>query len=118
MLVVTILLILTKLLDVLSTLKRIRHYSNETNPFARKMMLHWGPRATVWIVFAIALLIICVAGGMAFLLRPVFQIIYLFFGSAISGVQFAVAAANWTGRDNFVTSQVRKVYGMLHRLMP
>ncbi len=113
---VIFLLILTKLLDVLSTLRRIRYASNETNPFARKLMYRWGPKATVWFVFVLAVIIIGVAGYLAYLMGPIFQIAFILVGIFISLVQFAVAAANWSGKDNLITRQVRKVYGMIQQL--
>ena len=113
---VIFLLILTKLLDVLSTLRRIRFASNETNPFARKLMYQWGPQTTVWIVFGIALVIIGVAGFLAYLMGPVFQIAFIVLGFFISVVQFAVAAANRSDKDNLITRQVRKFYGIIQQL--
>lgn len=113
---VIFLLILTKLLDVLSTLRRIRYVSNETNPFARKLMYHLGPKVTVWIVFIIVVITIGVVGYLVYSMGPVFQAAFILFGIVISVMQFAVAAANWSGKDNLITRQVRKFYGIIQQL--
>jgi hypothetical protein len=80
-------------------------------------MYRWGPKITVWIVFIVALVIIGVAGGVAFTMGPVFQAIFIVFGTFVSVVQFAVARANWTGRDNLITRLIRKRYFSIQKLI-
>ena len=57
------LLIITKLMDVLSTIIRIKHPQIETNPLARKLMTKIGIKMTAWIVFSIVVIIVLVLGG-------------------------------------------------------
>ena len=109
------LLIATKLLDVLSTLVKIRHVNSETNPFARGLMQRLGTQRTVWLVFILAAAIISVAGFAALRGGPLMQIVFILFGSAIAVVQAAVAHANWTDADNRITHQVRHLYALLGR---
>jgi len=48
----------------------------------------------------------------------VFQVVFIVFSLFVSVVQFSVAAANWTGRDNVVTRQVRKVHWKMRNILP
>lgn len=105
----------TKLLDVLSTLAMIRNTDNETNPFARGLMKHLGPGKTVWLVFILALAIISIAGFAALRGGLIMQIAFIAVGLAVSVIQGAVAFANWTGAENFITRQVRAFYSTLGR---
>ncbi len=105
----------TKLLDVLSTLARIRNTDAETNPFARGLMKRLGAGKTVWLVFILALGIISVAGFAALRGGLIMQIAFIALGLAVSVIQGAVAFANWSGADNFITRQVRVFYATLGR---
>lgn len=116
--VVIALLVLTKLADVISTLKHIRQAGHESNPLARKMMLRLGTRQAIWLIFLVALVIIAIAGIAALSFGVVFQVAFILLGLFVAVVQFAVAAANWTGRDNPVTRQVRKVHWKLRKILP
>jgi len=116
--IVILLLIVTKLLDVVSTLRSIRNASNESNPFAQKMMLRMGTKPAIWVVFLLALVIIAVTGITALRMGVVFQVVFIVFSLFVSVVQFSVAAANWTGRDNVVTRQVRKVHWKMRNILP
>lgn len=113
------LLIITKLMDVLSTIIRIEHPQIETNPLARKMMTKIGIKTTAWIVFGIVVLVVLLMGRIALEGEDFFQIFFLVFGLVLSGIQFAVAHNNWTRRTNFITRLVlmyhRKIYSMFRR---
>ena len=109
------LLIVTKLLDALSTLARIRHVNAETNPFARGLMHRLGTQRTVWLVFILAAAIISVAGFAALRGGPLMQVAFSIAGFAAAVVQAAVAHANWTGSDNHITLKVRALYALLGR---
>lgn len=116
--VVIFLLIVTKLCDVLSTLREIHHASNESNPFAQKIMRRMGTKQAVWLVFLLAILIIAITGITALTMGVVFQVVFTVFGLFVSIVQLAVAIANWTGRDNMVSTQVRKVHWKVRMILP
>lgn len=100
------LLIITKLMDVLSTMIRIKHPQIETNPLARRMMNKIGIKTTAWIVFAIVGIIVLIMGGIALTSEKSYQIFFLAFGLVVSIIQFAVAHNNWTRRPNFITRLV------------
>lgn len=116
--VVMILIILTKLMDVLSTIIRIQHPQIETNPFAQKMMYKIGIKTTAWIVFGIVLVIVIVLGANAFRSDIGYQIFFLTFGVVLSVIQFAVAHHNWSRRPNFITRQVMAYHLKIKGLFP
>ena len=106
------LLALTKFCDVVSTSRRIRGLGEETNPFARGLMRRVGVQRAIWIVFALALAIIGAATWWVLGSRDAWWLKagYILAGLAISGVQWAVAHCNWTGRENAVTRRLRTVH--------
>ena len=109
------LLILTKLFDVASTLQGLEHPDEETNPIARRTMFHFGPKNAVLIVFALALIIITLAGWGAINGGNIMQALFTVAGTAISIVQGSVAHCNWTGKDNFITMRIRTLHSFLSR---
>jgi predicted phage tail protein len=109
------LLIFTKLLDVLTTLGRIRQADTETNPFARGLMQRLGTHRTVWLVFILAGAIIAVAGFAALRGGALMRIVFIIAGFLMAIIQAAVAHANWTGTDNLITRKVRALYALLSR---
>jgi len=116
--IVVALLVLTKLCDVASTLKRLGHPHAETNPIARPAMLRLGTTKTVWIVFALALVIIGLAGWAALNGCTIMQALFIFVGIAISIVQGSAAHCNWTRRDNAITRRVRILHSLMSRIIP
>ncbi len=109
------LLALTKLLDVLSTLRCITHSGIETNPLARSVMQKIGVKTASWLVFAIAIAIIA-CSGLAALYGPFFyQVLFILLGIPISVIQAAVALNNHTGRTNLITSQIFRLHQALQR---
>lgn len=116
-LIVMSLLILTKLADVVSTLQKIGHYSQEANPLTRKLMEKFGSKGAIWMVFGVSLGII--AGTTYFALQGLyfFRYVYVVYGVLVSLVQAAAAVANWTGRPNAVTRAVMRVYAGFRRFV-
>jgi hypothetical protein len=111
------LLVGTKLLDVITTLRRINHPGAETNPIARGMMLQFGTTNTVWVIFVIAVTIIGIAGLTAVRSGVFTQIVFVMTGITISIIQSAVAHCNWYGVDNFITKQIRRINIWIQRLL-
>lgn len=111
-----ILVVLTKLFDVLSTLKRIRHYSGETNPFVNRMMRVFGIRVTVWFVFGLVVAIMIYTIWASFDTTLRFQIIYLVFCIFITVIQGAVAHSNWYGKLNPITNGVINIHQQINKL--
>jgi len=115
---VIVLLVITKLCDVTSTLQKIAHPHGETNPIARQMMIRVGTTKAAWIVFALALIIIGLAGEAALKGGRIMQVPFIFAGIAISIIQGAVARCNWTGKDNGITRLVRLLHSSLIKTIP
>jgi len=111
-----VLLIVTKLMDVISTMTVVRKSHQETNPIARGLMGLMGVRKSAWMVFGFALLIITATGWMALSSTLVLQVAFVVVGIFISVVQAGVAACNWTGRDNAVSRNVRGFHGAIGSL--
>ncbi len=110
---VTVLLIASKLCDVLSTRKNIRIHADETNSFVRRIMARYGTDKAVWLVFSIAVVIIGLACYQASRGGIVFQVLFIVVGTAISVVQGAVAHDNWTGQGNGISHRVRRLHSVL-----
>jgi hypothetical protein len=111
-----IFVVLTKLFDVLSTLKRIRHFSGETNPFVNRMMRIFGIRLTVWFVFGLVVAIMIYSLWVTFDTSLDFQIIYLVLCIFITVIQGAVAYSNWYGKLNPITNGVITIHQQINKL--
>jgi hypothetical protein len=126
--VVSFALVATKLLDCWSTADHLENPSEETNPLARRAMVRFGPRFTIWGIFSLVVVIVVVVGGSAYgtatdLLaethpHPVKLLAvwgYVVLGLFISTVQAAVAQTNRSGLLNPVSLLVLHVTGWLTR---
>lgn len=114
---VIVLLIVTKLFDAYSTLKRIKTIRSETNPMARRMMARTGTRQAVWLIFFFSLIIIILAGATALTGNFTLQWFFIILGILLSIIQAAVAQSNWMGKDNIITAQIRRLYTGFQRLL-
>lgn len=107
-----VLLLATKWLDCRTTARRIRRPEDELNPWVRRWMARREIRPAIWGVFALAAAIIGISGvgavgsGSAWACAT-----YAALGLPIAVIQGAVARANATGRPNFVTHAVARLYG-------
>jgi putative effector of murein hydrolase len=110
---VIVLLVVTKLCDVLSTLKRIIHPKGETNPIARQMMIRVGTTKAIWLVFVLALIIIGIAGAVAISGSDMMKALFIVVGVAISIVQGTVIHCNWSGHENVITRRARVLHAGL-----
>ncbi|TRO66943.1 hypothetical protein [Christiangramia sabulilitoris] len=105
------LLTLSKFLDCYSTQLRIRNLNDETNSIGRTFM-SLGIKNGIWIIFLISLLIIL---GSVFLISEyystlLYQCLFIITGILVSVVQFAVAHANYYGRENKITRLIRRIH--------
>jgi len=105
----TICLTLTKLADVLSTLKHIRGAQHESNRLARQIMQRIGIAPTVWLIFGIALGIIMLSTFMALQSHWLVQLAFVLVGLFVSLVQGAVAHYNMTQRENQIIRLIRRM---------
>lgn len=105
------LVVATKALDCLSTLRAIRSPTCETNPIARALMRRLGIGPSVALVFVLASFWTAALAALA--LRSGSQGIQAIVASnclLVALVQGAVAHTNWTGQWNVVTRVVLRVH--------
>lgn len=110
--IVSVLLIVSKLLDCISTSVRIYEYREERNPLARYFMKWMGIQAVIWGIFGLTVIVV---GGWLYLLHYwltgfYWKLFYCIVGAFVSLVQFAVAHTNTTGRRNPVTRLLGRIW--------
>jgi len=103
----SLVLVLTKLLDAVTTYIRIKTVTQETNPLARGLMSRLGAGTTILLTTMLAIGIIGLSTGIAYRGGFWTQILFFIAGVLISIIQAAVAHSNWYGVDNFITRQLR-----------
>lgn len=108
------LLVLTKLLDVLSTLRAI-DAEQETNPMAARLMRMFGVKVAVWFVFVVACAVVAASAALALFGPPWLAWAFVAFGLLVAIVQACVARANVSGRHNVVTAVVAAWHRWLAR---
>ncbi len=93
------LLLLTKVADCLSTLRRIRDPGQETNPTARRLMARWGIGPTV-LAYGLLATVISVMSALPCLWDDSgwYTAGFTLLGLAVAAVQADVAWSNWRGR--------------------
>ena len=115
--IVILLLVISKLLDVLTTLAKIRSVNVESNPIARGLMQKMGIRNSVWLIFLVSLIIILIAGAAALSLGSLYQIFFVLSGFFVSIIQFAVAHSNWSGKGNLITRYLLRFHNFVNQIM-
>jgi len=116
-LIVINLLVISKLVDVLSTLARIRSVNVESNPLARGLMKKMGIKKSVWLIFLISLTIILITGSAALSHGIPFQVFFVLLGLFVSVVQFSVAHSNWSGKGNLITRYLMRFHDFITQIM-
>ncbi len=104
-------MVISKLLDCLSTHNRIREVNDEMNFFGRIIMDGLTLRKGIWAVFFLSLIIIASSTWIlyAYYPTPFYKGIFVVVAFFISIVQLAVAHSNYTGRPNFIIRQLRRL---------
>jgi 4-hydroxybenzoate polyprenyltransferase len=108
----SILILLSKYLDCHTTTVGIQHAEQELNPIARRLMLRFGIKTTIWAVFGLAVIFTAIS---LYLLLVYYnttwaKLLYCVMGLFVAYSQFAVAHSNKTGRLNLFTKFLSKVY--------
>lgn len=107
-------LILTKVADIVTTLRGIRRSGGsvqwEQNPLARKAMLRWGPLSGIAAVMVLWSLIIFACYAPAFFAPAWYQIATAVGGFAIAWCQWDVARMNATGRHSWFSRLASRSY--------
>lgn len=105
------LLIITKLADVLTTLRFIRRggISLERNRMVNKLMLKYGFQKTIWAIFAVVVLFVGIAIIEVYLNNTYWtKLVFIIIGIFVSIVQLSVAYYNLTGKFNCVVKIVSR----------
>lgn len=104
--------VISKYLDVWSTLQKLESPRDEKNPLAAYLMKKWGIRWTVWSVFAFTLIIVAYALLYTLVIEATPQVKWTFIiiATLISIVQASVVASNLSGRLNPITRLLMKIY--------
>lgn len=106
--------VISKYLDVWSTLQKLESPRDEKNPLAAYLMKRWGIKWTVWSVFVFTLIIVAYALLYTLVIEDTPQVKWTFvvIATLISIVQTGVVASNLSGRLNPVTQWLMKIYKM------
>ena len=106
------LIIITKFADCYTTAKHIGSNPGfESNQLARFLMNRFGIQNTIWIIFFVTVVIVVVS--FIYVLEYdslVYNIIFIVFAVIISVIQLFVAINNHTGKQNFLTKLIHRIY--------
>ena len=108
-------IIITKYFDCITTQKKIRGIGMEMNPIARVMMQRIGIKGTIWLIFAISIIvtILCQVWIQIQTESILWDYCYIVTGTFTAIVQGATALNNQQGGPNFVT---KRLFYLLRRV--
>lgn len=106
--------VISKYLDVWSTLRKLESPRDEKNPLAAYLMKKWGIKWTVWGIFALVIVIVAYALLYTLVIEdtPQVKCAFIIVATLISIVQASVVASNLSGRLNPVTRWLMTIYKM------
>jgi len=106
--------VISKYLDVWSTLRKLESPRDEKNPLAAYLMKKWGIKWTVWGIFALVIVIVAYALLYTLVIEdtPQVKCAFIIIATLIAIVQASVVASNLSGRLNPVTQWLMKIYKM------
>ena len=104
-------IIITKFFDCITTQRKIRGIGREMNPIARVMMQRIGIKGTIWLIFAVTIIvtILCQVWIQIQTESILWDYGYILTGSITATVQAATALNNHQGKANMITKQLFKV---------
>lgn len=105
-------IIITKFFDCITTQRKIRGISMEMNPIARVMMHRIGIKGTIWLIFAVTIIItiLCQVWIQIKTQSILWDYCYILIGTFTATVQGATALNNHFGRPNLIT---KNMFGFL-----
>ena len=108
-------IIITKYFDCITAQKKIRGIGMEMNPIARVMMQRIGIKGTIWLIFAISIIvtILCQVWIQIQTESILWDYCYILTGTFTAIVQGATALNNHQGSPNFVT---KRLFYLLRRV--
>ena len=109
--IVSAAIIITKLFDCITTQRKIRGISMEMNPIARVMMQRIGIKGTIWLIFAITIVItsLCQVWIQIKTQSILWDFCFILLGTFTAIVQGATTLNNHQGKANMITKQLFRV---------
>ena len=109
--IVSAAIIITKFFDCITTQRKIRGIGMEMNPIARVMMQRIGIKGTIWLIFAvtIVIMVLCQVWIQLKTESIFWDYCYILMGTFTAIVQGATASNNHFGRPNMITKQLFRV---------
>ena len=113
--IVSAAIIITKYFDCITTQRKIRGIGMEMNPIARVMMQRIGIKGTIWLIFAVTIIItiLCQVWIQLTTESILLDYCYILMGTFTVTVQGATALNNHQGSPNFVT---KRLFYLLRRV--
>ena len=109
--IVSAAIVITKYFDCITTQRKIRSIGMEMNPIARVMMQRIGIKATIWLIFAVTIVItiFCQVWIQLTTESILWDHCYILMGIFTAIVQGATALNNYFGRANMITKKLFRV---------
>ena len=114
--IVSAAIIITKFFDCITTKRKIRDLGMEMNPIARVMMQRIGIKGTIWLFFAVTIVItiLCQVWIQLTTESILWDYYYMLMGTFTAIVQGATALNNHFGRPNLITKNMFKFLRLTH----
>ena len=114
--IVSAAIVITKYFDCITTQRKIRGIGMEMNPIARVMMQRIGIKATIWLIFAVTIVItiLCQVWIQLTTESILWDYYYMLMGTFTAIVQGATALNNHFGRPNLITKNMFKFLRLTH----
>ena len=109
--IVSAAIIITKFFDCITTQRKIRGIGMEMNPIARVMMNRIGIKGTIWLIFAVTIVItiLCQVWIQLRTKSTLWHYCYILTGTVTAIVQGATALNNYYVRANKISKQLFRV---------
>lgn len=111
----SIAIILSKFLDVLSTLQNKDRSTLERNPIVNRLARWITFDYILWIVFIIVIIIVVIYHSIVVNLSSPWQLGYIIIGITITIIHCAVAHQNYTGKHNIIVGLIQALLGWFYR---
>ena len=113
--IVSAAIVTSKYFDCITTQRKIRGIGMEMNPIARVMMQRIGIKGTIWLIFAVTIIItiLCQVWIQLTTESILLDYCYILMGTFTVTVQGATALNNHQGSPNFVT---KRLFYLLRRV--
>ena len=103
------LVIYSKLLDCISTIKFVKSSSSESNKIAKLFMIKYGFKNTIWGIFFFTFILVVFSVWYVLEVKEFLnKLLFIIIGFIVSIFQFSVAKFNRTKKTNWVTKMVFK----------